>query len=129
MWGNLAYVAAYVMTFLDDHGEQLNGDHKSTLRLDPTPPVGAFWSLNMYSMPDFYLVANLIDRYSLDDRTTGGARNSHGALAITISHEQPTDPNANWLPSPAGDFRPALRMYEPDDAILNGGWTAPAVIR
>ncbi|ROP74054.1 DUF1254 domain-containing protein [Curtobacterium sp. PhB115] len=129
LWGNHAYEAAYIMTYLDDHGEQLNGDHTYTLRLNPTPPVGAFWSLTMYSMPDFYLVANPIDRYSIGDRTPGIARDPDGALTITISHEQPADPHANWLPSPPGDFRPILRMYEPDDDVLNGEWTAPAILR
>ena len=37
----------------------------------PPPPVGAFWSVTMYDMPDFYLVDNPIDRYSIGDRTPG----------------------------------------------------------
>ncbi|MBF4587159.1 DUF1254 domain-containing protein [Curtobacterium sp. VKM Ac-2887] len=129
LWGNHAYEAAYIMTYVDDQGEQLTGSRTYTLRLDPTPPVSGFWSLTMYSMPDFYLVANLIDRYSVGDRTPGVVRDPDGALTITISHERPADPDANWLPSPAGDFRPILRMYEPDDAVLSRAWTAPAVVR
>ena len=31
--------------------------------------MDAFWSLTMYDVPDFYLVANPIDRYSIGDRT------------------------------------------------------------
>ena len=34
-------------------------------------PVDAFWSLTMYDTPDFYLVDNPIDRYSIGDRTPG----------------------------------------------------------
>ena len=76
----------------------------------------AFWSLTMYSVPDFYLVENPIDRYSIGDRTPGVILDDDGALTITISHERPTGDKeaANWLPSPAGDFRPVMRMYEPD---------------
>ena len=33
--------------------------------------MDAFWSLTMYDVPDFYLVANPIDRYSIGDRTPG----------------------------------------------------------
>jgi hypothetical protein len=33
--------------------------------------VDAFWSLTMYDVPDFYLVANPIDGYSIGDRTSG----------------------------------------------------------
>ena len=39
LWGNHAYEAVYIMTYVDDHGEQLNGDRTYTLRLDP-PAAG-----------------------------------------------------------------------------------------
>ncbi|TLG06352.1 DUF1254 domain-containing protein [Nocardia cyriacigeorgica] len=131
LWGNHAYEAAYIMTYLDDHGEQLTGAHTYTLRLDPTPPVGAFWSVTMYSVPDFYLVDNPIDRYSIGDRTPGIVYDDDGALTITISHTAPEDPTAqaNWLPAPAGEFRPVLRMYEPADAVLDQTYTVPAVAK
>jgi hypothetical protein len=131
LWGNHPYEAAYIMTYLDDHGEQLTGTRSYTLRLDPTLPVHAFWSLTMYSTPDFYLVDNPIGRYSIGDRTPGLILDDDGALTITISHQQPSDAKAaaNWLPSPAGDFRPVLRMYEPNPAILDGDYTFPAITR
>lgn len=131
LWGNHPYEAAYIMTYLDDHGEQLNGANTYTLRLNPTPPVRAFWSLTMYSVPDFYLVDNPINRYSIGDRTPGVILDDDGALTITISHERPggTKEAANWLPSPAGDFRPVMRMYEPDAAILDQSYEFPAITR
>ena len=131
LWGNHAYEAAYIMTYLDDQGAQLTGAHTYTLRLDPTPPVGAFWSITMYSVPDFYLVDNPVDRYSIGDRTPGIVYDDDGALTITISHTAPDDPTArvNWLPAPAGEFRPVLRMYEPDDSVLEQSYVAPAITR
>lgn len=102
-------------------GRALNGANTYTLRLHPTPPVDAFWSLPMYSVPDFYLVENPINRYSIGDRTPGAGLDEDGGLTITISHERPAGEKeaANWLPSPAGDFRPVIRMYEPDSSILD----------
>ena len=131
LWGNHPYEAAYIMTYLDDRGEQLNGATTYTLRLNPTPPVNAFWSLTMYSVPDFYLVENPINRYSIGDRTPGVILDDDGALTITISHERPAGEKAaaNWLPSPAGDFRPVMRMYEPDAAILDQSYEFPAITR
>lgn len=76
------------MSYVDDHGDQLTGERTYTLRLDPEPPVSAFWSLTMYSVPDFYLVENPIERYSIGDRTPGLVRDEDGALTITISHER-----------------------------------------
>ncbi len=131
LWGNHPYEAAYIMTYLDDRGEQLTGERTYTLRLKPAPPVNAFWSLTMYSVPDFYLVDNPIHRYSIGDRTPGVILDDDGALTLTISHERPTDAKAaaNWLPSPAGEFRPVMRMYEPDPAILDGDYTFPGITR
>ncbi|WP_337006240.1 MULTISPECIES: DUF1254 domain-containing protein [unclassified Microbacterium] len=131
LWGNHAYEAAYIMTYVDDRGEQLTGARTYTLRLSPPPPVSAFWSLTMYSVPDFYLVENPIDRYSIGDRTTGLIWDDDGGLTITISEAEPTDEKsrANWLPAPSGDFRPVLRMYEPGEAVLDGSYVVPAITR
>ncbi|WP_280451837.1 DUF1254 domain-containing protein [Nocardia cyriacigeorgica] len=130
LWGNHAYEAAYIVTYVDNQGEQLTGGRTYTLRLDPTPPVGAFWSITMYSVPDFYLVDNPIARYSIGDRTPGIVYDD-GALTITISHTPPSDPTAlaNWLPAPAGDFRPVLRMYEPSVEVLDQTYVVAAITR
>lgn len=131
LWGNHAYEAAYIMTYLDDQGRQLSGSNTYTLRLDPTPPVGAFWSLTMYSIPEFFLVSNPINRYSIGDRTPGIVADDDGAITITISHAAPTEPKAraNWLPAPEGDFRPVLRMYEPAPSVLDQTYVVPAITK
>jgi hypothetical protein len=131
LWGNHAYEAAYIMTYVDDRDEQLTGTQAYTLRLHPTPPVKAFWSLTMYSMPDFYLVDNPIARYSIGDRTPGLVYDADGGLTITISHQRPADATAaaNWLPAPESDFRPILRMYEPDEAVLSQEYALPPIKR
>ena len=36
---------------------------------------------------------------------------------------------ANWLPAPAGAFRPILRMYEPGPAVLDQTYTVPPITR
>ena len=131
LWGNHAYEAAYLTTYEDATGEPLTGDHAYRLRLSPTPPVGAFWSLTMYDLPHYYLVANPIGRYSIGDRTRGLVYDDDGGLTITMSATRPTDQKeaANWLPAPEGPFRPLLRLYEPGDDVLDGSWAVPAIER
>lgn len=131
LWGNHGYEAAYVMTYLDDQGEQLTGERDYRLRLAPPPPVGAFWSVTMYSLPNFYLVANPIDRYSLGDRTPGIVYEDDGSITITLSRSEPQTPveRANWLPTPEGDFRPIMRMYIPGPEVLDGTYEPPAITR
>jgi hypothetical protein len=130
LWGNNTYEAAYPSVFLDEHGEQLNGARKYVLHFDELPPVDAFWSVTMYDIPKFYLVANPINRYSIGDRTPGLQYNADGSLDIYLQHESPgPDKEANWLPAPLGDFRPILRMYQPRPEALDGTFVLPPIRR
>jgi hypothetical protein len=63
----------------------------------------------MYDLPEFYLVANPIGRYSIGDRIPGLRRDSDGSLTIVIQHEPPAD-TSNWLPAPAAPFRQSGRL-------------------
>lgn len=130
LWGNHAYEAAYAMTYVDDKGEQLNGAHKYEFKLSPPPPVDAFWSVTMYNVPKFYLVPNAINRYSIGDRTAGLKTNADGSVTIYMQKDSPgADKASNWLPTPEGDFRPTMRMYQPGQAIFDGEWRPPAIVR
>jgi hypothetical protein len=131
LWGNHGYEAAYHIVFEDGDGQQLNGGHSYQVRFAHPPPANAFWSITMYDMPDYFLVANPIDRYSIGDRTPGLHYGENGSLSITIQHDQPEDATerANWLPAPEGDFRPALRIYNPRQEVLDGRYGPPPIIR
>jgi hypothetical protein len=127
-YGNHGYEADYEIVYVDADGEQLNGSGRYELRLDAMPPVDAFWSLTMYDVPRFLLVANPIDRYSIGDRTPGLDIDDDGSLTIYLQHESPgPDKESNWLPTPTGDFRPIMRMYQPKPAVLSREYVLPAI--
>ena len=130
LWGNHAYEAMYALVFVDDRGEKLNGARRYMLHFDNVPQVEAFWSLTMYDAVNYYLVANSINRYSIGDRTPGIKYNDDGSLDLYLQHDSP-DPEveSNWLPTPEGDFRPLMRMYQPGKAVLDGSWHPPAIKR
>ena len=128
LWGNHGYEAAYPMTYIDADGSQLDGHNRYTLTFDQDPPVDAFWSITMYDLPDFYLVANPIGRYSIGDRTPGLRRGADGSLTIVIQHQPPSD-TSNWLPAPAAPFRPLMRLYQPQPAILDGTYKIPPITK
>ena len=128
LYGNHGYEANYEGVYVDADGEQLHGSRRYELRLTEMPPVDAFWSLTMYDVPRFYLVANPIDRYSIGDRTPGLQLADDGSLTIYLQTESPgRDKEANWLPAPPGEFRPLMRMYQPRAAILSGDYRLPAI--
>jgi hypothetical protein len=129
LWGNHGYEAAYAMVYVDTDGNELDGSQSYELRFSSPPPCGAFWSVTMYDTPDFYLVANPIDRYSIGDRTPGLLHDGDGSLTIVMQPEEPTSParRANWLPTPSGPFRPILRIYEPDAAVFDRRYELPPI--
>ncbi len=122
----------YPLALTDSRGRPLRGRHRYTLRFPrgQLPPVGAFWSLTMYDDKRF-LVDNPIDRYAVGDRTPGLRRGKDGSLTIHIGRTAPrgTAARANWLPSPAGRFRLAMRLYEPKRSVLRERWRPPPLRR
>ncbi|MFE4466761.1 DUF1254 domain-containing protein [Oerskovia sp. NPDC056781] len=131
LWGNHAYEAVYAQAFTDVDGDPLRGASTYRVLFDTEPPVGAFWSITLYDVPQYFLVDNPIDRYSIGDRTPGTRRADDGTLTVTISHAEPTDPaaRANWLPAPDAAFRLVLRLYIPGPTILAGTYDFPPIIK
>jgi hypothetical protein len=129
LWGNHGYEAVYAQAFTDVDGHPLDGNTTYTMVFPDRPPVGAFWSITLYDIPRYYMVANPIDRYSIGDRTSGIHYADDGSLTIVIGSSTPTEAvaKANWLPAPAGLFRLVFRLYAPGPDILDGSYQFPAI--
>ncbi|MFI2782583.1 DUF1254 domain-containing protein [Streptomyces sp. ALB3] len=130
-WIPHGYEALYAHTSRDARGRPLDGAHRYVLRLAQPPPVRAFWSLTAYDSPGGHLVENAADRYVVGDRTPGLRHGADGSLTLYLSTERPAGPagETNWLPVPAGPFRPVLRLHLPDQALLDGSYVVPAIER
>ena len=74
-------------------------------------------------------VPNVIDRYSIGDRTPDIVYGEDGSIEIFLQTEEPNDPveRANWLPAPEGSFYLLTRHYSPQAPILTGDWVPPPV--
>lgn len=131
LWGPHGYEAVCAHTRSDSRGRRLSGAHSYALRLGRPPPVDAFWSVTMYDVPGHHLVGNPADRYAIGDRTPGLVYAADGSLTLYLSRQRPTDPGraANWLPAPAGDFRPVMRLRTPEQAVLDGSYVIPVIER
>ncbi|RDY67757.1 DUF1254 domain-containing protein [Lysobacter soli] len=122
--------ATYFYQDLDDSGARLNGSKRYTVTFDKGgPPVKGFWSLTLYDA-DHFFAPNEINRYSVGTKNKDLKPNPDGTLTIYVQPDAPSDPvqRANWLPSPKGaDFSLYVRTYWPEQAILDGQWSPPAV--
>lgn len=121
--------AVYPIRYNDKDGKPLSGSNSYTINLDTQPPVNAFWSITMYDADTKMLVDNPLNRYKVGSDTQGLVKGKDGSMKIVISHEKPADAGANWLPAPEHNFYLLFRMYQPKDAVMDGSWKMPEVIK
>ena len=123
--------AYYATAFLDENLRRLNGRHSYQLHFEPgqEPPADAFWSITVYDS-DGFLVPNEQEIYAVSSTGSGDlVYQEDGSIDIVFSQEDPQDPTVNWIPVPDGAFRVYLRVYVPQDAVLEGDWVAPGIER
>lgn len=127
---NLPEDAIYPYTQVDSEGRPLSGEYKYVIHMDKDelPPVGAFWSFTAYDDQQFF-IENPIDRYAIGDKSHL-KYNEDGSVDIYIQHESPgPDKESNWLPVGNDGFNLIMRLYWPDQEILDGTWKPPYVKR
>ncbi len=130
LYGNTMQEAVYFGYFVDANHQPLDASKQSyELYFDKgqLPPNKAFWSLTMYDGKTQFLVANPLKRYLLNSTTLESYKyGPDGSLTLYISHDNPAAAKqSNWLPAPDGLFYAVLRVYLPDDAVINGSWKRP----
>jgi hypothetical protein len=114
-------------TFVDSAGDALDGSRDYVLRLDPPPPVDAFWSLSAYDRETRHFVPNPADRYSVNDHSRGLVTADDGSVEIRLTSRTTGAEGPNTLPVPPGGFYLVLRAYLGRAPVLDGSWTPPPV--
>jgi hypothetical protein len=123
--------ALYPISRVDAAGNPYTGAHTYVMHFEKngTPPVNGFWSVTMYNDQGFF-VDNPIDRYAISPHLGPLQYNADGSLDFYIQHVSPgPDKEPNWLPAPSDGFNLTLRMYWPQEAVLNRSWVPPGVQR
>jgi hypothetical protein len=126
---NLPEDAIYPLNLADETGKPLEGSNAYVLHFDSgaTPPVEAFWSITLYD-DDGFQVANTLNRFAISSWMPM-TYNADGSLDLYIQNASPgPDKEANWLPSPKGNFNLTMRLYAPRSEALTGKWNPPAVL-
>lgn len=112
-------------------GKPFNGSNQYTFTFekDNYPPVEAFWSVTLYTLPSRLLYENEINRYAIQSTMTNDfKKNPDGSVTIYVQHDSPgKELESNWLPCPSGLFSMAFRCYLPGEALRNGKWLPPQV--
>ena len=127
LWANEITEAIYFIGLTDSDKQLLSGDSKYEIRFPadalPSSEVDAFWSVTLYSVPDYRVVENPLKRYGLNN-VSPLKKNSDGSLSIWLASSMPKGiPASNWLPTPVGKgFSLNLRMYAPKEGVRDGKW-------
>jgi len=134
LYGNSGAEAVYPTYFVDNEGEPLNAavhNYDAKFAADGLPPAKAFWSLSMYDGVTQLFINNPLDRYLVTSAMIEEfVFEDDGSLVIHIQQDSPgADREANWLPAPDGPFYLALRLYLPEQRVLDGEWTPPPVFK
>lgn len=121
--------AVYPNCTLDENNNPLDAQNNYQIHFEANqiPPARAFWSLTAYNADEF-LIENELNRFALGDRDDL-TYNQDGSLDLFIQSESPSKERIpNWLPIPKnGTFSLTLRVYWPEETVLNGDWEIPAV--
>lgn len=120
----------YYYQDLGADGRRLNGAqaYSVTFPADRLPTTKGFWSLTVYNEQHTFH-PNVLDRHSLGTKSERLRYNEDGSLTLYVQSWPPAaDRLSNWIPTPEGAFSLYLRVYWPNDAMLAGSWTPPAVV-
>ena len=134
LYGNSGSEAVYPTYYNDSEGQPLDAstnNYTFTFEAGSMPPVKAFWSLTMYDGKTQLLVHNPIDRYLLNSSMMDSfVKNDDGSITLYLQKSSPgASLEANWLPAPDGPMLPTLRLYGPEQRVLDGEWEVPKIVR
>ncbi|PTS97055.1 acetyl-coenzyme A synthetase, partial [Flavobacterium sp. HMWF030] len=127
LWANTIEEAIYFIGLTDSNKQPLSGDKVYEIKFPkgqlPDSAVNAFWSVTLYSVPDYRVVDNKLKRYNLNN-VSGLKTNPDGSLSIWLASSLPKNAiESNWLPTPSGKgFSLNLRMYVSKKEVLDGKW-------
>jgi hypothetical protein len=121
--------AIYASADHDQQGEPLHGGSVYRIRFEDGGdlPADAFWSITLYG-EDRFLAPNALGRHALGNRSKL-VKDADGALTLHVSHREPAGPTSNWLPAPQAPFYLILRLYHPQQRLLEGRYRFPEVER
>jgi hypothetical protein len=117
----------YPTAYVDGDGKLLESTDKYVMHYEKgeLPPTNGTWSVSQYK-GNFY-ERNILNRYAIVPWMPLKF-NADESLDIYLQAESPgKDKEANWLPTPPGQFNITIRNYWPKEEALNGTYKNPPI--
>lgn len=104
--------------YLNVYPAKNDGQTAYVLEVPKEVPVDAFWSISVYNKKG-YFQKNDFDSYAYNNITA--KKNADGSITIHLGGDTK---QINYIPiSPGWSYN--IRMYRPQEALLDGSWTFP----
>lgn len=128
LYGNDLEEAFYPMGLTDKDENPMDGSKNNyVIKFTEEPPVQGFWSVTMYERETRLLVENPIDRWLINN-VSDLQKNEDGSFEVYLQHKSPgEDKESNWLPAPNGSFHVMMRLYHPDQNVVDQTWVMPII--
>jgi hypothetical protein len=132
IWANDTDEVIYFVATRDANEKLLNGSNSYVIHFPsdklPNSVVNSYWSVILVGVPDYRVVPNPLNRFTLNSYSSLKAE-TDGSLKISIGPKPVAGVDeSNWLPAPDGKtFSLTFRTYVPKDLVKRGEWAPPAV--
>jgi hypothetical protein len=112
----------------DTQKENLNGgqSYRLLIKKGLQPQTSSFWTVSVYDENNF-LVENSVGKYGISNKTKGLKIAKDGSLSILFQENPPQGMEANWIPTPKGNFKVVIKVYSPGEMVRSGEWIPDAI--
>ncbi len=125
---NEAVDAIYALSEIDADDQKFDGDQTYVLHFakDNLPPVSGYWSITIYNENGLFDAVET-ERYALHNKNQL-TYNEDGSLDLYFGPTRPAKAApTNWIETTPGVFNLVLRLYWPNQNILDGDWIPPRI--
>ena len=120
---NVGKGSQYLIAYLDENGEALDGSKTYKINLPPNVPAKDFWSFTLYDNQTRAMLQTDQRFPGLDNNQEGLKQNPDGSFDIYFSPESPEGWENNWIQTvPGKTWNTIFRLYGPLGAFYDKTW-------
>ena len=114
---------AYLGSYVDSHGDWLDGGSSYTLHVPADPPAKLFWSATVYDVWTRCLIDNEQQRGDRGSRDADLVANDDGSVDLFFGPTAPEGTESNWVQTiPGKHWFSYFRFYGPLEAYFDRSW-------
>ena len=120
---NIGKGSQYLIAYLDNEGNALDGSQTYKIHLPPNVPAKDFWSFTLYDNQTRSMLQTDQRLPGLDNNKEGLKANEDGSYDIYFSPKPPKGMENNWIQTvPGKGWNTIFRLYGPLESFYDKSW-------